>query len=538
MSMQTDYREQVNRMCEQTELPDGKEMLEMAKNYAATGTGGAAMPRRRIRMLRKGIFIAAACATAAGLTAIGAGAAGYGPLSGLFREKFRDETTADLIDQGYLYEINQSFTDGIYRADLIAVSGDLENPKLIIDLYIDDPDIAAANKTVSIGVYTLGVYQYEHELDQYTWADGTAFRDSEIPNLYHASIQGAPVWMSHGKECVIDITAIYRNEPDGTPVIDRTHMETRLTIPTDELADTDCLYYTDEDNMVLSYNGIDYMLTCAQFSAYQTEISFRLCMDEFLANAPEDAQEDTCLFKDAALNEALVLTVDGTAYSCDPDCCYIWWDAENECDDPEFGYETPLFAHIDFASAQNIVLSAGDASLTLKGSSDFVDANDATAGRNDEVSSQADSAPDTDEQADKKEDQTDSGSTDAMTYAYHTPLWFAKEDHAVLHFRDHEYQLTHVFFLETGTEIGLCYDADSDDDAALHEALTLIIDGEAYSCMPDCGYTWFDTEEQSVTGKRGYVNPIFPAFSFDAAKTVVLSVGDTSYTLKGTPVTE
>ncbi|MBP0970753.1 MAG: hypothetical protein J5753_01815, partial [Oscillospiraceae bacterium] len=236
MSMQTDYREQVNRMCEQTELPDGKEMLEMAKNYAATG--GAPMPRRKIRMFRKGIIIAAACATAAGLTAIGAGAAGYGPFAELFREKYQDDTTADLIDQGYLYEIHQSFTDGIYRADLIAVSGDLENPKLIIDLYIDDPDIAAANETVNLGVYTLGVYQYENELDQYAWADGTGYRDPEIPNLYHASVQGAPAWMSRGEECVIDITAIYRNEPDGTPVIDRTHMETRLTIPAGELADT------------------------------------------------------------------------------------------------------------------------------------------------------------------------------------------------------------------------------------------------------------------------------------------------------------
>ena len=521
MSMQTDYREQVNRMCEQTELPDGKEMLEMAKNYAATG--GAPMPRRKIRMFRKGIIIAAACATAAGLTAIGAGAAGYGPFAELFREKYQDDTTADLIDQGYLYEIHQSFTDGIYRADLIAVSGDLENPKLIIDLYIDDPDIAAANETVNLGVYTLGVYQYENELDQYAWADGTGYRDPEIPNLYHASVQGAPAWMSRGEECVIDITAIYRNEPDGTPVIDRTHMETRLTIPAGELADTDCLYYGVEDNMVLSCNGTDYLLTCAQFSAYQTEISFRLHMDEFLANAPEDAQEDTNLFKDTVLNDALVLIADGTAYSCNPDCCYIWWDTEE--DDAAYGYVTALFTQIDYASAQNVALLAGDASLTLKGDPDTAAAYDTTISSNDETDSAAESAEST-------ENQTGGNASDAMTYAYHTPLYFAKEDHAVLNFNDIDYQITHVFFLDTGTEIGLCYDADSDEGAVMRDALTLIIDGEAYSCNPDTCYTGFETEEQSVTGKRGYVNLIFPAFSFDAARSVVLSVGDASYTLK------
>ena len=531
MSMQTDYREQVNRICEQAALPDGKELLEMAKIYAETG-GTTWKPRRRIRMIRKGIIVAAACATAAGLTAIGAGAAGYGPFADLFREEYRDDTTADLIDMGYLCEVNQMFRDGIYRATLLGVSGDLANPKLIIDLYIDDPDIAAANETVNIGVYTLGVYQYENELDQYMWADGTGYRDSEIPNLYHASIQGAPVWMSHGEECVIDITAIYRNEPDGTPVIDRTHMETRLTIPAEELADTDCLYYAEDEEKVLSYNGIDYMLTRAEFSAYQTELNFRLRMDDFLANAPEDAQIDTSLFKDSALNEALILTVDGTAYSCDPDCCYIWWDAENECDDAGFGYVAPIFTQIDFASAQNIGLSAGDAYLTLKGSPCPVGTVVRTDSRNDAESGTDEHADSIAEPAESTTEPTAESASDAMFYAYHTPLWFTEEDHAVLRFHDIDYQLTHIFFQETETEIGLCFDADSNDDAALNEELKLIIDGEVYSCNPNCCFTSFDTADQSGTVKRGYVNPLFPAFNFDAAKTVVLSAGDASYTLK------
>lgn len=525
MSMQTDYREQVDRICEQAALPDGKELLEMAKKYAENG-GSTWKPRRSIRMIRKGIMIAAACATAAGLTAIGAGAAGYGPLSGLFREKFQDSTTADLIDMGYLCEIHQSFRDGIYRAELLGVSGDLANPKLIIDLYIDDPEIAAANETVNIGVYTLGVYQYENELDQYMWSDGTAFRDSEIPNLYHASIQGAPVWMSNGEECVIDITAIYRKEPDGTSVIDRTHMETRLTIPTGDLAETDCLYYAEEDNMVLPYNGIDYLLTRAEFSAYQTEINLRLNMDEFLASAPEDARIDDTIFKDAALNEALVLTVDGTAYSCNPDCCYIWWDAEGESDGGSFGYVAPIFGQIDFDSAGTVILSAGDASLTLKGSPDAVDSIVRTENSGREAEAVTDVFPD--DTAEQPEDSV----SDAMTYAYHFPLYFTDEDHAVLRFGNIDYHLNYVHFHETDTEIGFYFDADSYDDAALNDALSLTIDGEVYSCTPNCCFTWVDTAGEASVVNRGYVHPTFPAFNCDAAKSVVLSIGDASYTLK------
>ncbi len=521
MSMQTDYREQVDRICEQAALPDGKELLEMAKIYAENDRS-TWKPRSRIRMIRKGIIVAAACAAAAGLLAIGAGAAGYGPLSGLFREKYHDDTTADLIDMGYLYEINQSFQDGIYRADLIGVSGDLENPQLIIDLYIDNPDIAAANEAVNIGVYTLGVYQYENELDQYGWFEGTAYRDSEIPNLYHASIRGAPAWMSYGEECVIDITAIYRNQPDGTSVIDRTHMETRLTIPTGQFADTDCLYYSDEENMVLSYNGIDYMLTSAHFSTYQTEIDFRLNMDEFFAVSPKEAKTENVLFDDDVLKEALVLTVDGTTYRCGPDSCCIWWDAEKECDDAGFGYVSALFDTIDYQSAETIILSAGDASLTLKDPSFSDDSDDGTE------SIEPDEDTDTAEPA----EQTDDSTPDVMTDAYYNMLNFTDEDHAVLRFGDIDYHLNYIQFNETETEIGFFFDAESYDDAALNAALSLTVDGETYSCKPYSCNTWYDTEGEAGVVNRGYVHPIFPVFNYDAAKTVVLSIGDASYTLK------
>ncbi|MCR4761112.1 MAG: hypothetical protein K5705_12770, partial [Oscillospiraceae bacterium] len=155
---------------------------------------------------------------------------------------------------------------------------------------------------------------------------------------------------------------------DGTSVIDRTHMETRLTVPAEKLAETDCLYYAEDENMILSCNGVDYMLLQAQFGAYETEFNFRVKMDEFLAAAPEDARIDTNIFKDGALNEALVLTVDGTEYRCNPDCCYIWWDSENKGDTAGFGYIAPIFGQIDYDSAATITLSVGDASLSLKNS--------------------------------------------------------------------------------------------------------------------------------------------------------------------------
>ena len=497
MSMQTEYREQVDRMCGSAELPDGKELLEMAKIYAENG-GTAVQPRRKIRIIRRSIMIAAACVTVAGMTAIGAGAAGYGPFSGLFREKYHDDTTADLVEQGYLYEINQSFTDGIYRADLIAVSGDRENPQLIIDLYIDNPAIAEINDTVRIGVYTLGVEQYEHELEQYGWCDGIAYRDAEIPNLYHASVRGAPAWMSYGEECVIDITAIDRNDLNGMPVIDRIHMETRLTIPQEAFQETISDYYSDEDQMILHFNDIDYQLIQANYSIYQTEFCMRVNSEEYRAAAVGNTRHSDDLDLDEALNQALILTVDGVEYSCNPDSCYIWHDPEDG-----FGSLAPIFPTVNFASAERVTLSAGDAVLLLK---------DPSIPRYTEEMY-------TEEPEDiciSSEDYTD-------------------ENQAILRFNDIDYHLNYAEYYETRTQFSFWFDAESNDDAALNDALTLTVDGVTYSCDPGCCYTWYDTEGEAGIVNRGYVHPTFPAIDYPAAKNIILSIGDASYIIKDEP---
>jgi len=352
MNIKEEYRTQTDRLCGQAEFLSGKDILEMAKNYIGNEST-ACTKRRRIRNIRTGLIVAAACVSALGLTAVAAGHAGYGPLSSLFRETFQDETTAELIDSGYLYEIDQSFTDGIYRADLIAVSGDSVTPKLVIDLYIDDPEIAAANDSIKVGVYTLGTEQYDHELDDYTWFAGTAEKDAEVPNLYHASVTGAPLWMTNGEECVIDICAIYRNDLQGEEVIDRTHMETRITIPTSAFQSIASTYYSADENTVLHCGGTDYRLTEIEYSLYNTWVSFVFRSDS------EDC--------DALLRDA-VLTVDGTEYHGDPESCCAWRDETGECGEAGLCYITPYFPPIDYDAANIITISDGTTTYVLKDS--------------------------------------------------------------------------------------------------------------------------------------------------------------------------
>ncbi|MBQ8548356.1 MAG: hypothetical protein IJ427_07620, partial [Lachnospiraceae bacterium] len=49
-----------------------------------------------------------------------------------------DEVSARLVEQGYYYEVNKSSTDGIFQFDFKAVTGDLREPMLVFDVYVND----------------------------------------------------------------------------------------------------------------------------------------------------------------------------------------------------------------------------------------------------------------------------------------------------------------------------------------------------------------------------------------------------------------
>ena len=478
----------MDRLCAQAEMLSGKDMLEMAKNYHLNEQA-AGKKRRGIRKISGGILIAAACVSALGLTAVTAGAAGYGPLSALFRNTFHDKTTADLVDSGYLYEIHQPLADGIYRAELIAVSGDTSNPMLVIDLYIDDPEIAAANKTLTIGVYTLGVEQYENELDHYGTADGTAYRDEQIPNLYHASVRGAPVWIVSGRECVIDIAEIHRVDADGTPVIDHTHMETRMTFPLEGFFVGYSDYFDDFNGNILTGDGVEFRLRYLDFGAYESVVAINY-------DAPEN--------HDDFLLSSLVLNVDGTEYHADPEKSGSWYNDGSEDGSAPIYYIYPTFPAVDVNAAEKITLSLGSDTLILK---------DGSVPSGSEILQEY-------------------GNLRENVY-YNNPY-----KPVLLHARNTEYQLTGVAYYDSFTRLCFGFDAEQIDSQEISRQLVLNVNGTDYRCNPLQITGWCDTEGELGYPNRNYVYPIFPAIDYESAENITVSFGEDSVDLKDPALAE
>ncbi len=385
MDFKQEYSRQVDVLCNTANPISGEEMLRRIKEASGKEEKTGIRMKRTVKMTA----LIAACIAALSMTlTVAAGAAGIGPLADLFRELFHDETTAQIVEEGCVYEVGKTASDGIFQTNFIAVTGDEQTPKFLLDIYIHDEAVAAENDVIGVCMYTLGVQQYEQELDSYGTCDGLAYKDETIPNLYHASIVGAPAWVTTGEEFVTDVCMIVLDIDEQITEADRaasneigysiylypkdmtirnTHMEFRTTLPEDHFH---VVEYRAYDDMKFSYHGIDYYFYYAEYGAYRTDLYFWYRFEgSSLTGEETDYWEVELLLENNwhKLANELVLTVDGTQYTVDENNPgYTWCDTEGELGEKNRCSVCPTFPFIDYANAESITLSFGEVSYTLK----------------------------------------------------------------------------------------------------------------------------------------------------------------------------
>ena len=296
--------------------------------------------------------------------------AATGKLSEWYDKHFGEDNepvTKEIIDEGYLYDINQSQTDGIFSVDLIGVTGDAQTPKLAMDIYINDDELAAAHDEIRLMVYILGTHQYENELDLYSPWEGYAKRDEENPNLYHTVITGPPVWMCNGEEVVVDVWQIVM-DADAEIWDDRyPNLVFKYTAPAEVFHPVS---YFEYENMKFSHGGIDYYLTRGEYGPYRSEFTFEYDYEgTSLAGGETDykALEQKLQGNWLELVDTMVLVVDGVEYPVNSDDKgYTYCDETGEFGKKNHCNIHPYFPSVDLDEAESIVIKAGETSYILK----------------------------------------------------------------------------------------------------------------------------------------------------------------------------
>lgn len=367
MSIKNEYKKQMDAFCEATCSVTAEDILRKAQATRESHPSGEDnvikfSEKTKKRTVHR-IVILAACLVLMMTTVLAA----TGKFGDMFRSIFGDDTTADIVDKGYLYEVHQTQTQDIFTVELVAITGDAETPVLVFDVYINDEKLAAENDRIRMLAYTLGVEQYEHELDKYGPNEAYGEKDEEIDNLYHFSMVGAPAWMTRGEEFVVSICQINLDINDDIWTTYEPKIEYRLTVP-QELFHP--VTYESYDYVSFKYEGNEYHLNVAEFGPYRTQISFWFDLEgeDFEAAEAdplaEELRQDT---KWAEFAKTLTLVVDGVEYKVDSEeRGHVWLDDEAETGTKNRCYVHPVFASIDFDGASEILLKSEDQCLTIK----------------------------------------------------------------------------------------------------------------------------------------------------------------------------
>jgi len=308
-------------------------------------------------------LIPAACVLLVGTTVLAA----TGKLSDIFRNIFKDDKTAEIVDEGYLYEVYQVVEEDIFEIELVAVTGDAQTPKLVFDVYVNDEEAVAESDQIRMLAYTLGEEVYENELEKYAPCEAYGEKDEKVDNLYHVSMTGAPSWMNNGEPVVVDICQIDFVQRDGSWITYELNMEYRFTPPESSYQPVRYETYTDKK---FTHGGIDYYLTMIIYSSYRAEVGFEYDFEGTALAGDStnfDEVEDKLHANWLEFIDTVTIVVDGEEYVVNEDAKgYTYCDKYGEIREINRCMVYPYFPYINYDEVNSIEVKVGDISYTLK----------------------------------------------------------------------------------------------------------------------------------------------------------------------------
>ena len=280
-----------------------------------------------------------------------------------------DEVSARLVEQGYYYEVNKSSTDGIFQIDFKAVTGDLREPMLVFDVYVNDAELTAEYEEIKLYAYILGEDAYANERDSYMPWEGVGKADELQDNLYHVTIPGTYIWMTTGDPFVVDVCQVdfvktgrnLLSYPVNVP-------ETRLTVPQSKFHPVLQLGYV---GFAFTHGGREYTLNTAEYGQYNTELIFSCFVDKNKIYTDMDYTEQIddnfqLIWKDFLSN--VELEVDGKSYYVD-DNNYMTFSENGGTVEQYRGRGTAYTPGVNFPWAKEAKIWVGTVGYDLKSGS-------------------------------------------------------------------------------------------------------------------------------------------------------------------------
>lgn len=372
MSMiKAEYKKQMDAFCNANNLLSAEDILRESQNppreeqqekTESIEKGSKENKIETIRtksMLWRAAIPAVICFLVISTTTLAA----TGRLGDLFRNVFKDEKTAIIVDKGYYDEVNMIGEDERFQVNIVGVTGDVQSPIIVFDIRVKDEKIYAGNDKIQIEAYCLGKEQYEYELVGYATNEAYGVRDAEDESLYHVSFPGN-IWLTNGGTTIIDVCRISLGTQTTIWKDYEVDLQYELQVPVDVFYSTEHIYH---DGLEFAYNGYTYRLYHVIIGYYQTEVIFRYdCEERSSETVSPGLGVGRSELRDwyDFINE-LVLEIDGVEYKVTTENKgYPWY--ENDPGEGEYYHVHPIFPGIEHERIESVIIRCGDIEYKLK----------------------------------------------------------------------------------------------------------------------------------------------------------------------------
>lgn len=392
MSMHDDYKKEIDSFCETNLSISANDIIAAAENKEKSTRVVKLSGRKRIK---RTLVILAACVSMFGITAFAAGVAGYGPLASLFKEKLNDEVSANYVEQGYVYNDGRKISVSDYEITFVAVTGDNEHPKCLVDIRFNDDSSIDVPSNIVGTFYTLGKDQYENSRidlfdddawktqDVYGFDEVTGVRDEDDSRLFHFNVSGTSAWVVEGQEFIMAVRSLRLQYPseigwglseqlvegssrkfwtsDETTWTMEEMLESEFstTLPEGTFAQALEISF-DKTLVVKGQKKLNYNLNLVEMSLYNTFVYFDV--DNSKAKLSHDDINNN--FAECMANTVII--VDGVEYKPEDNGFYVWLDTENKNGRAGYAYGTITIRGFSYYDANSIVLKIGDQEAVIK----------------------------------------------------------------------------------------------------------------------------------------------------------------------------
>lgn len=378
MNTKTIYQKEVNDFCDANLRMSPSDIFQKAKENSQSAEEedtlsekfplseenekSKIVPMRKKRVAFK-LVLPIACALILGMSVLAA----TGSLSTLIQSLFGDPITAEIVEDGYLQELHFVQSQEGFRIEVLGITGDYLQPKVLFDVYVEDEKLLGDCKKIRLDAYILGEEEYANSLSSYGSWEGYGMADEQNPNLFHVMMDGPSVWLNGDYSVVIAVCDLfmYRGEREERhPLNMEYHIKPsrRAYYPTLEKN------YNVSGSDYLENNGMTYHLNRVAVGPYTTEVNMWFdYVGSSLTGEVTDYTSVAYLLDENYLDlmDKLKIVIDDVEYSCSSPG-YIWCDEANEAGDWNRCYVSPQFPGTDMKRAEKILLKYGDVEYVIK----------------------------------------------------------------------------------------------------------------------------------------------------------------------------